>query len=144
MCSSSWLPVFTIDHNIVFGKINGDAKTFPANVTRNWIEYIWSDLRENEDFDVYSADKIRWFFRLTSSQIWRFPAETCSGGKLSQLPWPLIWLVLTKKKNNRKVDDWKMYKKLQKLNGCQQKQVMKIFLLKLDEWRKKNRKSYWP
>ncbi|XP_025199361.1 tigger transposable element-derived protein 4-like [Melanaphis sacchari] len=78
-CSSSWITRFRQRHNIIFGKINGESTSASVDVSENWLEHVWPNLRKNyADCDIYTADETGLFFRLTPSHTLHFKGETCS------------------------------------------------------------------
>lgn len=85
VCSHSWITRFRKRHNIIFGKICGEAASTSKSVCENWLQNVWPTLCQNyDDKDIYNADETGLFFRLTPDKTLRFKGEPCHGDKLSK------------------------------------------------------------
>lgn len=84
-CNASWVQRFRSRHNIVHGKISGESAAVNRATTSDWVENVWRNLRAGyTDEDIFNADEMGLFFRLTPDHSLKFKGEKCSGGKLSK------------------------------------------------------------
>lgn len=82
-CNNGWIDRFKNRNNIVYGKINGEAKSVDTKVTDEWLTSVWPDLRRKfKDEDIYNADEAGLFFNLTPNTTLKFKNEKCIGGKM--------------------------------------------------------------
>lgn len=83
--SLSWVYRFRQRHNIVFGKVVGEAASAPTHVANDWIKNVWPTIRDGyADDDVFNADETGLFFKATPDKCLRFKGEKCVGGKMSK------------------------------------------------------------
>lgn len=83
--SNGWLNRFKSRHNINCGKICGEAKSVPQECIENWLSNIWPKLREKySDQNIFNADELGLFYKLTPDKTLKFKDESCKGGKLSK------------------------------------------------------------
>ncbi|CAK1585551.1 unnamed protein product [Parnassius mnemosyne] len=83
--SEGWLGKFKQRHHINYGKISEEARSVDTNVTRDWINRLWSKLTEKyAPTDIFNADKAGIFYKLTPDKSLKFKGEKCVGGKLSE------------------------------------------------------------
>ncbi|CAK1597281.1 unnamed protein product [Parnassius mnemosyne] len=84
-CSSSWVQRFRARHNIVAGKVCGEAAGVPEGVTEEWLSHKWPTLCEGyKPEEIFNADETGLFFNLTPDKTLKFKGEQCKGGKLSK------------------------------------------------------------
>lgn len=84
-CSSSWVQRFRARHNIVAGKVCGEAAGVPEGVTEEWLAHKWPTLCEGyKPEEIFNADETGLFFNLTPDKTLKFKGEQCKGGKLSK------------------------------------------------------------
>lgn len=83
--SLSWIQRFRQRHNIVYGKVSGEANDAPTQSANDWIKSVWPKVKENySDDDIYNAYETALFFRATADKTLKFKGEKCIGGKLSK------------------------------------------------------------
>lgn len=84
-CSSGWLDRFKKRHNIIFGKVCGEAASVDRNVTDDWISHTWPVISKDYSMDnIFNADETGIFYRMMPDKTHRIKGETCSGGKMSK------------------------------------------------------------
>lgn len=84
-CSESWITRFRARHNIVFGKISGESGSVQPEVTQNWLETVWPEIRKGfKDDEIFNADETGLFFKITPDRTLKFRGEKCQGGKMSK------------------------------------------------------------
>lgn len=84
-CSSGWLDRFKKRHNIVFGRISGEAASVNRSVTENWLLHTWPSIKMGySENQIFNADETGIFYRMPPNQTHKFKGETCIGGKLSK------------------------------------------------------------
>ncbi|XP_028131895.1 tigger transposable element-derived protein 4 isoform X1 [Diabrotica virgifera virgifera] len=82
--SSGWLSRFKARHEITCGKICGEAKSVSKEVNDNWLN-SWPTIRQNySDDNIFNADELGLFFKLTPDKTVKFKNERCIDGKLSK------------------------------------------------------------
>lgn len=82
-CNNGWIDRFKNRNNIIYGKINGEAKSVDIKITDEWLASVWPDLRRKfKDNDIYNADEAGVFFNLTPDTTLKFKNEKCIGGKM--------------------------------------------------------------
>lgn len=83
--NSSWIQRFRARHNIVFGKISGEANDAPKEVSEEWLKHTWPALSENyQASDIFNADETGLFYNMTPDKTMKFKGEKCTGGKMSK------------------------------------------------------------
>ena len=84
-CSSSWIQRFRARHDIVAGKICGEAAGVPDGVIEEWLSKKWPVLCEGyKPDDIFNADETGLFYNMTPDKTLKFKGEQCSGGKMSK------------------------------------------------------------
>lgn len=84
-CSLSWVQRFRARHNIVAGKVCGEAAGVPEGVTEEWLSHKWPALCEGyKPEEIFNADETGLFFNLTPDKTLKFKGEQCKGGKMSK------------------------------------------------------------
>lgn len=84
-CSSGWIDRFKKRHNIVFGKICGEAKEVNQSVPREWIATEWPKIiDEYGSENIFNGDETGLFYKLAPQNTLKFKGEKCIGGKLSK------------------------------------------------------------
>lgn len=84
-CSNGWLDRFKQRHSISFGKVCGEAKSVPLQVTNEWVNEKWPGIRQGyADHEIYNADETGLFYKLLPDKTMKFKGETCTGGKLAK------------------------------------------------------------
>lgn len=84
-CSEGWINRFRARHNIVFGKIVGEAASVPDGVVESWIQTVFKEIRKGySDDEIFNADETGLFFKMTYDKTLRFKGESCAGGKMSK------------------------------------------------------------
>ncbi|KAK9730973.1 hypothetical protein QE152_g14044 [Popillia japonica] len=73
---------FRSRHNITLGKISGESASVDRDVTTNWLTNVWGD--GHTDKQIYNADEMGLFCRMSPNRTSKFKGEKCSGGKLSK------------------------------------------------------------
>ncbi|XP_060855363.1 tigger transposable element-derived protein 4-like [Metopolophium dirhodum] len=64
-CSTGWIQRFRARHNIVFSTISGESNSVNTEITQNWLEKVWPELREGyTDDQIYNADETGLFYRM--------------------------------------------------------------------------------
>ncbi|KAL0861588.1 hypothetical protein ABMA27_009087 [Loxostege sticticalis] len=82
-CSSSWVQRFRARHNIVAGKVCGEAAGVPEGVSEEWLSHKWPALCEGyTPEEIFNADETGLFYNLTPDKTLKFKGEECKGGKL--------------------------------------------------------------
>ncbi|XP_046601956.1 tigger transposable element-derived protein 4-like [Neodiprion lecontei] len=82
-CSSSWVQSFCARHNIVSGKVCGEAAGVPEGVTEEWLSHTWPAIWEGYKPDeIFNADETGLFYNLIPDKTLKFKGEQCKGGKL--------------------------------------------------------------
>ncbi|CAG4955491.1 unnamed protein product [Parnassius apollo] len=85
VCSESWIYRFRQRHNIVVGKVCGEAANVSQNNCDNWLRTVLPKLTEGyTDSHIWNADETGLFFKLTPDRTLKFKGEKCAGGKLSK------------------------------------------------------------
>lgn len=83
--SEGWLGKFKQRHHINYGKANGEARSVEVDITHEWINRVWPQLKEKyTPRDIFNADEAGIFFKLTPDQTLEFKGEECVGGRLSK------------------------------------------------------------
>lgn len=84
-CSSSWVQRFRARHNIVAGKVSGEAAGVPEGVSEEWLSHKGPALCEGyTPEEIFNADETGLFYNLTPDKTLKFKGEECKGGKLSK------------------------------------------------------------
>ncbi|CAG9566413.1 unnamed protein product [Danaus chrysippus] len=84
-CSESWIYRFRQRHDIVVGKVCGEAAGVSQNDCDNWLRTVLPKLTEGyTDSQIWNADETGLFFKLTPDRTLKFKGEKCTGGKLSK------------------------------------------------------------
>lgn len=84
-CSEGWINRFRSRHNIVFGKISGEAASVPENVPQSWLQTVFPEIRKGyTDEEIFNADETGLFYKMTHNKTMRFKGEKCTGGKASK------------------------------------------------------------
>ncbi|CAH3998250.1 unnamed protein product [Pieris brassicae] len=84
-CSSSWVQCFRARHNIVAGKVCGEAAGVPNGVSEEWLSHKWPALCEGyTPEEIFNADETGLFYNLTPDKTLKFKGEECKGGNLSK------------------------------------------------------------
>lgn len=84
-CLSSWVQRFRARHNIVAGKVCGEAAGVPEGVSEEWLSRKWPTLYEGYTPEqIFNADETVLFCNLTSNKTLKFKGTECKGGKLSK------------------------------------------------------------
>lgn len=83
--SSSWIQRFRARHNIVAGKVCGEAAGVPEGVSEEWLSHEWPALCEGyTPEETFNADEIGLFYNLTPDKTIKFKGAECKGGNLSK------------------------------------------------------------
>lgn len=84
-CSWSWVQRFRARHNIVAGKVCGEAAGVPEGVSEEWLSDKWPALCEGyTPEEIFNADETGLFYNLTPDKTLKFKGAECKGGKLSK------------------------------------------------------------
>lgn len=84
-CSESWIYRFRQRHDIVVGKVCGEAASVSQSDCDNWLKTVFPKLTEDyTDSQIWNADETGLFFKLTPERTLKFKGEKCVGGKLSK------------------------------------------------------------
>lgn len=84
-CSEGWINRFRSRHNIVFGKISGEAASVPDGVPETWLQTVFQEIRKGyTDDEIFNADETGLFYRMTYDKTMKFKGERCTGGKMSK------------------------------------------------------------
>lgn len=84
-CSESWIKRFRQRHNIVLGKISGEARSVPEHVVEDWVKTVWPSLRKDyADENIFNADETGLFFKMLPERTFKFKGEKLSGVKTSK------------------------------------------------------------
>lgn len=84
-CAESWIKRFRKRHNIVYGKISGEAASVPPGVTENWLKTVWPEIRKGYTSDeIFNADETGLFYKMLPDMTLKFKGEKCTGGKMSK------------------------------------------------------------
>lgn len=84
-CSASWINRFKVRHNIVAGKIAGESLSVQQSDVNEWLTKVWPSLRAQFSNDeIFNADEMGLFYKLTPDKTLKFKGEKCTGGKLSK------------------------------------------------------------
>lgn len=84
-CSESWIYRFRQRHDIVVGKVCGEAASVSRSDCDNWLKTVFPKLTEGyTDSQIWNADETGLFFKLTPEKTLKFKGEKCVGGKLSK------------------------------------------------------------
>jgi hypothetical protein len=85
VCSAGWIDRFKLHHNISCGKMSSEIRAVDCEVTAKWLSTVWPKTLEGyPDSNIFNADEMGLFFRLTPERILKFKGEKCVGGKLSK------------------------------------------------------------
>lgn len=84
-CSGSWIYRFRQRHDIVVGKVCGEAASVSQNDCDNFLRTVLPKLTEGyTDSQIWNADETGLFFKLAPDRSLKFKGEKCIGGKLSK------------------------------------------------------------
>lgn len=85
ICSSGWIDRFKSRHNIVSGKVSGEAAAVNGQIVEGWMKKEWPKVCEKYPVnDIYNADETGLFYKMCPSSTLKFKNEKCVGGKLSK------------------------------------------------------------
>jgi hypothetical protein len=85
MCSAGWIDRFKLHHNISCRKVSDEARAMNCETTAEWRNTVWPKTREGyPDSNIFNADEMGLFLRLTPERTLKFKGEKCVGGKLSK------------------------------------------------------------
>ena len=85
ICSVGWLERFKKRHNIICGKISGEAAEVSTTVIEQWINVVWPEKKEEyAEEDIFNCDETGIFYKLTPEKTLKFKGEKCVGGKKSK------------------------------------------------------------
>lgn len=95
-CSSSWVQRFRARHDIVAGKVCGEAAAVPEGVSEEWLSHKWPALCEGyTPEEIFNAAETGLFYNLTPDKTLKFKGDEYEGGKLSK---PRITVLVTANK----------------------------------------------
>lgn len=84
-CTESWIKRFRLRHNIVPGKISGEAASVPEGVPDDWLKTVWPTIRRNYiDDQIFNADETGLFYKMTPDKTLKFKGEKCTRGKTAK------------------------------------------------------------
>lgn len=84
-CSDGWLDRFKKRNGITFRAICGESNAVPEIAVNDWLtNKLPRMLAAYEPKDVFNADEMGLFYRLTPEKTFAFKGESCHGGKKSK------------------------------------------------------------
>ncbi|XP_066254648.1 tigger transposable element-derived protein 6-like [Euwallacea similis] len=84
-CITGWIDRLKKRHNVVVGKILGQAASISIGETNSWLSSVWPLLcKDYEEKDIFNADGTDIFYKLTPDKTLIVKGEKCVDGKLAK------------------------------------------------------------
>ncbi|GLV33262.1 hypothetical protein CBL_08430 [Carabus blaptoides fortunei] len=84
-CTVGWIQLFRKRHNTVFGILSGEAADVSEEISNEWLNTVWPNLRKvYKDEEIFNADETGLFFRMMPDKTMKFNPFITNGTYTSQ------------------------------------------------------------